>query len=521
MNGAKSDAYPKEHSESIPFNKVPDNVKSKRRILIVDDNRIVLKVTATKLEAYGYEVHTAEDGGSAISKLREVQPELLLLDLSFPPDIAHGGGVPWDGLLLLSWLRRMTEAEHLQVIAITGGELSQYKERCLEAGVLDIFLKPLDIEALVTAIRRALRQAPRVQQPAPTPGRRDDREENKLRRLPNNSVSRSEPVVSTDSDTRKRILFVDDESDWRYMGELYLKECGYDVTTTGDAVSALAQANTVQPHLIVLDLNLPDQGGETLMKLLVEAHPEIPILIYTGRELDQAQVSKLREEGAFDCLRKGTMEELLSVIGRAIGGGPGGTTMITKGAGDVTRGELQAAKIAQETCTSTEPLEAESPEKAKPASEAQAHPETAVTETETESVLVIAREGEVRNSLCSFLKPPSFILNCVPDGENALKEIVKAKVDLIFFDMAVAGTPLDKFYHALESAKPELCRQIIFITNDDVHPALDGFVRRVRGVTIWQPFTLEELLEAAQTLRKRTKPASDKIAGGMVRAMPG
>ena len=40
----------------------------------------------------------------------------------------------------------------------------------------------------------------------------------------------------------KKILFVDDESDWRYMGTLYLSECGYAVVTAEDAAGAVKQA---------------------------------------------------------------------------------------------------------------------------------------------------------------------------------------------------------------------------------------------------------------------------------------
>src|SRR6516162_10028083 len=69
--------------------------KNVRRILVVDDDKLILKTTSFKLKAAGYEVLTAEDGGSAIRQVRQLRPDVILLDLNFPPDVGHGGGIPW------------------------------------------------------------------------------------------------------------------------------------------------------------------------------------------------------------------------------------------------------------------------------------------------------------------------------------------------------------------------------------------------------------------------------------------
>src|ERR1043166_771769 len=140
-------------------------VKSRKKILLVDDNKIVLQTTSNILKTAGYEVLTAEDGGSAIRQARQLLPHLILLDLNFPPDVGHGGGVPWDGFLILSWLRRNTGMEKVPVLVITGGDLERYKDRWMEAGVQDIFLKPIDHEALLATIRSALDQEVVTQEP--------------------------------------------------------------------------------------------------------------------------------------------------------------------------------------------------------------------------------------------------------------------------------------------------------------------------------------------------------------------
>src|SRR5258705_13697785 len=94
----------------------------RKRILVVDDSPIILKTLSMKLKSSGYDVLTAEDGAVAVSTARRERPNLILLDLVFPPDVAHGGGVPWDGFLIMDWLKRMEEAKDIPIIIITGAK---------------------------------------------------------------------------------------------------------------------------------------------------------------------------------------------------------------------------------------------------------------------------------------------------------------------------------------------------------------------------------------------------------------
>ena len=133
---------------------------SRKKILVVDDSIIILKTMSMKLTAAGYDVVTAEDGGSAVSTVRQQKPDLILLDLSFPPDVAHGGGVPWDGFLIMDWLGRIEEARNIPIIIITGGDPAKYKDRALAAGAVSFFHKPINNDELLAVIRQALEGQP-------------------------------------------------------------------------------------------------------------------------------------------------------------------------------------------------------------------------------------------------------------------------------------------------------------------------------------------------------------------------
>ncbi|MGD0259802.1 MAG: response regulator [Verrucomicrobiota bacterium] len=129
---------------------------NRKKILVVDDSLLILRTMSMKLTANGYDVVTAEDGAGAVSAVRKEKPDLILLDLGFPPDVAHGGGVAWDGFAIMNWLRRLEEAKNIPIIVITGGDPGKFKDRALAAGAVSFFLKPINNDDLLAVIRETL-----------------------------------------------------------------------------------------------------------------------------------------------------------------------------------------------------------------------------------------------------------------------------------------------------------------------------------------------------------------------------
>jgi DNA-binding response OmpR family regulator len=259
-----------------------------KKVLIVDDSQIILKTLSTRLRAEGYEVLTASEGSKAVSTVRQERPDLILLDINFPPDVGSGGGVAWDGFLILNWLRRMDEAVNTPVIVITGEDANRHKNRCVAAGVSGLYQKPIDCEALVASMHTLL--------------------------FPNNS----DGSQTTGSSGLKKILFVDDENDWRFMATIYLKESSYEVLTALNGQEAVTLAQAAKPDLILLDLHLAGESGLEVMKLLKQKLPKVPILLYTGRDHDAETVALMLRHGAAGYLRKGTMGEMLQAVQNAL-----------------------------------------------------------------------------------------------------------------------------------------------------------------------------------------------------------
>lgn len=124
-----------------------------KKVLVVDDNDVIVKTISLKLKTAGFEVLTATDGTEGVAAVRKHKPDLIVLDISFPPDI---GGVPWDGFRIIEWLRRVDESIRIPIIVITGGAGSQDKERALAMGAAGFLQKPIDHDELVKLVRASL-----------------------------------------------------------------------------------------------------------------------------------------------------------------------------------------------------------------------------------------------------------------------------------------------------------------------------------------------------------------------------
>ncbi len=124
-----------------------------RKILVVDDNEVIIKTTTVRLTRAGFQVFTALDGAEAVALVRTEKPDLILLDLGFPPDL---GGVPWDGFRIMEWVRRVDESKKIPIIVITGGVGDKDKERALAGGAVAFLYKPLDYDELLKLVHAAL-----------------------------------------------------------------------------------------------------------------------------------------------------------------------------------------------------------------------------------------------------------------------------------------------------------------------------------------------------------------------------
>ena len=115
------------------------------RILLVEDDPSIREVTAIGLRAAGFEVETASDGAAGLERWRELQPDLVLLDVMLPR---------LDGLEVCREIRRESTVP-IVILTARGDTIDVVVG--LEAGADDYVRKPFEMPEVVARIRAALR----------------------------------------------------------------------------------------------------------------------------------------------------------------------------------------------------------------------------------------------------------------------------------------------------------------------------------------------------------------------------
>jgi CheY-like chemotaxis protein len=144
-------------AQPAPEVQPPAPVGRDRKILVVDDNAVVLKAFDMKLRASGFSVFTTPNASAVASYAEQAKIELILLDINF----AHGGGaMDWSGFTVMQWLRRFPELAAIPVIMVSSAESAKYKDKALAAGAAAYFQKPVDYAQLLATILQCLGDKP-------------------------------------------------------------------------------------------------------------------------------------------------------------------------------------------------------------------------------------------------------------------------------------------------------------------------------------------------------------------------
>ena len=117
-------------------------MKAKKKILLVDDERAILKVIGIKLRISGYDVVAASGGQEALDLVKAESPDIMLLDVIMP-------GI--DGFETLKTLRAFSE---LPVIVFSARPENAQKAKSL--GANDFLAKPFNVDEMVSRIETLL-----------------------------------------------------------------------------------------------------------------------------------------------------------------------------------------------------------------------------------------------------------------------------------------------------------------------------------------------------------------------------
>ena len=118
-----------------------------KKVLIVEDNDLNMKLFNDLLEAHGYNTLQTRDGVEALKMAREHRPDLSLMDIQLPEI---------SGLEVTKWLKEDDELRNIPVIAVTAFAMKGDEEKIRSGGCEAYIAKPISVASFLRTVERFL-----------------------------------------------------------------------------------------------------------------------------------------------------------------------------------------------------------------------------------------------------------------------------------------------------------------------------------------------------------------------------
>ena len=119
----------------------------KKKVMIVEDNELNMKLFDDLLGAHGYETIKTKDGNAVLALAREHAPDLIVIDIQLPEV---------SGLDVTKWLKDDAELKKIPVIAVTAFAMKGDEEKIREGGCEDYVSKPISIIDFMKVVQKHL-----------------------------------------------------------------------------------------------------------------------------------------------------------------------------------------------------------------------------------------------------------------------------------------------------------------------------------------------------------------------------
>jgi two-component system, cell cycle response regulator DivK len=119
----------------------------KKKVLIVEDNELNMKLFEDLLGAHGYDTIKTRDGGQVLDIAREQKPDLIIMDIQLPEV---------SGLEVTQWLKSDNELKAIPVIAVTAFAMKGDEEKIRQGGCEDYVSKPISITDFIQVVQKHL-----------------------------------------------------------------------------------------------------------------------------------------------------------------------------------------------------------------------------------------------------------------------------------------------------------------------------------------------------------------------------
>ena len=261
------------------FNKLENMVnKDIEKIVIVDDDELEFERFKREFKDDKVRIEYIKDSELAFSKILEVQPDLIILDLIMPKI---------DGVSLSYKLKANKDTKHIPIIISTAKDLTEEERKSLNNTVEDVTVKskghPLDVLKVVRD---------RIKMHEDYSAKNDIQiEDAKVEIVEIKSTKSENPeIIDKESDNinyRGEVLIVDDDADTLFTVSEIVQSCNCKTILAKSGKECLQILEKKTPDLILLDIMMPEMDGfQTLNKIKGQSRwSEIPIYAVTAKAM--------------------------------------------------------------------------------------------------------------------------------------------------------------------------------------------------------------------------------------------
>jgi signal transduction histidine kinase len=242
------------------------------RILVVDDHPNTATTLARSLAQLGpsVDVISAASGREALEKVKNSGVDILITDMIMPE---------MTGLELIEKLQNHPGGRPAFTYLVTAYDVPGLKVTAHRLKVNEVIVKPVRPERIRQIATQAMEEMKHVTRP--------------MRKV-------------SDRKKKFKVLVADDRPDNVTLLTRYLEYEGYENITARDGTDALNKVHDETPDLVLLDINMPNKDGFTVLEE-IRADPateHIPVIILTAARLDPADVQSGLNLGADDYVTK-------------------------------------------------------------------------------------------------------------------------------------------------------------------------------------------------------------------------
>ena len=131
----------------VPKSKENPNPPMRKKVLIVEDNDLNMKLFNDLLVAHGYGTLQTRDGIEALALARQHHPDLILMDIQLPEV---------SGLQVTQWIKKDDDLRAIPVIAVTAFAMKGDEEKIRDGGCEAYIAKPISVASFISTVERFL-----------------------------------------------------------------------------------------------------------------------------------------------------------------------------------------------------------------------------------------------------------------------------------------------------------------------------------------------------------------------------